>query len=535
MIQVYTNDLLVYDSRLDSHRLLGLSITTGVNKSGTASIQMPPGHPTFDRFVSYRSVVTIFRDDVLVFRGRPLDATDDLYKRRTITCEGERGFFQDGVARPYLYQDTPANIFSAVLAEYNDQVENFKQFSLGTVTVTDPNDYVRIESTKAEQTADVFNKLIERCGGYITFSTNSAGNRCVNWLDELDYKNNQTIEFGQNLTNYTCSESSAELVTRVIPYGAKDETTDAYLTIESVNDGVDYVDDAEAVALRGVIAKPVYWDDVTEPANLLRKAREYLASYRTLITSIKLTAVDLSALNKKLDAFRPGDKVRVVSKPHGVDEYFVLLDKTENLLELGSGNVTLGKEKASLVGLGVASDTKNRSELQKVERDIRAEYTVNLAAAVEETKRLLSSLIEQTSEAIKLEVSETYATNGDVTEAVSTSMTQLADSFTFLFNQLQTTVDTNDAAAREHITEQLKYIRFEDGAITLGEADNAITLVLENDMISFRKNGVQFGWWDGVDFHTGNIVVELNERAQFGNFALVPRSNGSLSLLKVGG
>lgn len=40
---------------------------------------------------------------------------------------------------------------------------------------------------------------------------------------------------------------------------------------------------------------------------------------------------------------------------------------------------------------------------------------------------------------------------------------------------------------------------------------------------------------DGVDFHTGNIVVDVNERAQFGNFAAIPRSNGSLSWLKVRG
>ena len=54
-------------------------------------------------------------------------------------------------------------------------------------------------------------------------------------------------------------------------------------------------------------------------------------------------------------------------------------------------------------------------------------------------------------------------------------------------------------------------------------------------MIQFTKNGTPIGWWDGNDFHTGNIVVEVNERAQFGNFAFLPRSDGSLMLLKVGG
>lgn len=83
-----------------------------------------------------------------------------------------------------------------------------------------------------------------------------------------------------------------------------------------------------------------------------------------------------------------------------------------------------------------------------------------------------------------------------------------------------------------------KYIRFleNDTGIVIGSGDSAITLELDNKTgIIFKKNGVQFGWWDGVDFHTGNIVVDVEERAQFGNFAYIPRSDGSLSFLKVGG
>lgn len=46
---------------------------------------------------------------------------------------------------------------------------------------------------------------------------------------------------------------------------------------------------------------------------------------------------------------------------------------------------------------------------------------------------------------------------------------------------------------------------------------------------------VAFGQWDGDDFYTGNIVVRTEEQARFGNFAYVPRSDGSLMFLKVGG
>ena len=41
------------------------------------------------------------------------------------------------------------------------------------------------------------------------------------------------------------------------------------------------------------------------------------------------------------------------------------------------------------------------------------------------------------------------------------------------------------------------------------------------------------GYWDGDNFYAGNLVIRVDERAQFGNFAAIPRSNGNLSWLKV--
>ncbi|MFX7845274.1 hypothetical protein ABTK14_23745, partial [Acinetobacter baumannii] len=79
------------------------TVTAALNKSGTASLIMPQYHPAYNKFTSYRTVVEIYRDNVLLFRGRSLYPSDDFYNRRTITCEGERGFFRDGVMRPYVY------------------------------------------------------------------------------------------------------------------------------------------------------------------------------------------------------------------------------------------------------------------------------------------------------------------------------------------------------------------------------------------------------------------------------------------------
>ena len=535
MIQIYTDGQLAYDSRLDDYSLKGLTYTHSLNKGGTAQIVMPPGHPAYDQFTSYKTVVEILRDGVLLFRGRALYPTDDFAGSRTVVCEGELCFFQDAVSRPYLYQADPASVLASVLEVYNSQVDESKRFGFGAVTVTDPNDYIRLESETAESVFDTINKLLERCGGYFLFSTAADGTRVLNWYKELGYRSSQVIEFGENLLNYSRTGANTSLITAVLPYGAVDETTGLRVTIESVNEGKDYIEDAEAVALRGFIIKAVTWDDVTSPLNLLRKAQEYLEANQYIINTLSLSALDLSYIDKTVESYKVGDKIRVISKPHGVDEDFMLTTRTEDLLNPANSGVTLGKDTSMLTVSDVMGDSKSFNALHKTAHQIRADYTVNIASAIQKTEEQLTSLIEQTSESIKLEVAQTYTTNDRLTEAVSSSMTQFADQFLFEFNTLRAVVDDHTTTAAEQFTEIYKYISFEGGNIKLGASDSAITLTLENDKILFKKNGAQFGWWDGVDFHTGNIVVEVNERAQFGNFAFVPRSNGSLSFLQVGG
>lgn len=532
MIQVYADGALVYDSRLEDYALLELKVTAGVDIAGTATITMPQHHPAYNSFTSYRTVVTIYRDGLLLFRGRALYPSDDFYNRRTITCEGERGFLRDAVIRPYLYQDGPAAIFADLIALYNAQVDEFKRFTVGTVTAVDPNNYVRMESEDAQLASEVLDKLIERVGGYIVFTTNDAGERVINWYEDLGYRSSQVIEFGENLLDFARSSSNPEMATVIVPYGAKDETTGQRLTIESVNDGLDFLQDYDAVALRGVIAAPVYWDDITLPENLLAKAQQYLASSKLMITSLQLSAVDLSYMDKAIDTFRVGDTIRVRSKPHGVDDDFQLTTRTYDLMDPAKDKVTLGKSIATLSGADAAGDARSASNLQRVEQNIKAGFTIDNAAAIEEVRQTMTSLIQQTSEEIKLEVSEQYATNDEVTRSIETSMTQLSDSFEFLFSTLTATVDENDAEARTQFETIQKYIRFEDGDIVLGEAGNELVLRIENDRISFLDDGAEVAYLSNKRLYVtdGHFLQSL----RVGAFAWVPRANGNLSLMKVG-
>lgn len=543
MIQLYADDKLVYDSRLTSRdqALLGLTAVLGMNKGGTATIIMPPEHKNYNDFISYKTVVSIYRDGVLRFRGRALYPTDDFQLRRTFTCEGERCFLRDGIMRPHTYLDTPENIFRDVVRLYNEQVESVKQFVPGTVEGIS-GEVIPFSAENAEPFSQTIDHLVERCGGQIVFTTNTDGQRTINWYADIGYRNNQRVEFGENMLSFSRTTANSDLATVIIPYGAVVEETDETtgtttsrrITIESENDGKDYVEDAEAIALRGRIAKVVVFDDITDPLKLKAAAEAELANSKNLITSLELTAVDMSLINKSLDSFRLGDIIEVHSKPHGIlGEWYQLNEQSVDFLHPQNDRIKLGKSTKSLTGADVAGDKKAESDLKRTEQRIVADYQLNVAAKLEETKQALTTLIQQTSEAIRLEVSSEYTTNGELNERITSTLTQLSDSFNFNFETLQATVNANDSEARAQFEKIEKYIRFVEGDIVLGKEGNAITLRIKNDRIKFLDDGSEVAYFSNKQLTVldGNFLNSL----RVGHFAFLPRENGNLSLVKVGG
>ena len=149
-----------------------------------------------------------------------------------------------------------------------------------------------------------------------------------------------------------------------------------------------------------------------------------------------------------------------------------------------------------------------------------------------------STSIQADCEGILMSALESYVVTdefGTYQETVESQFAQLSDEMTMKFTKTQEGIENINGDTQSKFEQMYKHFTFNENGLEITCGENAMSLVIDNDVISFRKNGEQFGWWDGINFYTGNIVVNVNERAQFGNFAFVPRSDGSLSFLKVGG
>ena len=134
------------------------------------------------------------------------------------------------------------------------------------------------------------------------------------------------------------------------------------------------------------------------------------------------------------------------------------------------------------------------------------------------------------------DVEDSLSDLGDRITEQSSEFEVMSEQISMRFETIEQGAQGSDNGLQEQFNKLYKYIKFSgETGIAIGSGDSVLTLELDNETgIVFKKNGVQFGLWDGENFHTGNIIIGVNERAQFGSFAFVPRSDGSLSFLKVG-
>lgn len=174
--------------------------------------------------------------------------------------------------------------------------------------------------------------------------------------------------------------------------------------------------------------------------------------------------------------------------------------------------------------LGIATDA--RDSVARVESELRSELEQQITSLTRDTERIIMAALESYVETEDLEAFR---------QTVQSELVVMADNISMNFTETTQRLDNVNGELQTIIDELQKHFVFSTDGLTIKAGENAMELLLDNDLIKFMKNGEQFGWWDGVNFHTGNVVVQLNERMQLGNYAFIPRSNGSLDFLKVGG
>lgn len=530
MYRVYCDGLTLYNSKLETYKIESPSVELELNKTGSFSFGIRPDHPHYGLIKKLKSIITVYQDDYLLFRGRVLEDSIGWHNEKAISCEGEMAFLLDSIQRPYDYSGTVAGYLQMLIDSHNAQVEEAKRFAVGRVTVVDANDYiVRSNIDHTDTWTELQKKLVDLLGGYIVVRHEGYINY-IDYLQDINLLSSQTITFGRNLLDLKRIRKGAKIATAVIPLGAKlkDEDgkdTDTRLTIASVNDGLDYIVDEEAQAQYGSIVKTIVFDDVTEPANLLTKGQAHLAQLVNLPETVELTAADLATVNTAFSSFHLGTQVRVTSLPHGIDQLFRVSKLSISLLKPAANKLTLGGVFLGFSGALAGVADGQGQILQVIETTAK-----NTAETLYNVEQNLQASLQVAADNIQSVVAENYYLK-DETEAlvssVSTTIEQTKNSFEIEFSSLQADIQsivTNNDAEFESLR---RYIRFVDGKILLGEVGNELELVIANDRISFQQDGAEVAYFSDRKLHVTD--GQFSHSLQLGNFAFMPRANGNLS------
>lgn len=533
MYRVYCDGFLLHHSKLENLQILNPSLELEVNKTGSFEFTIYSDHPYFGMIKKLKSIITVYQDDFLLFRGRVLDEEVGWHNEKQITCEGELAFFLDSIQRPYSFTGSVWDFLNMLITIHNAQVDAEKQFTIGNVTVTDPNDYIVRSDIDYVNTWEVIEKkLIDLLGGYIV-TRHEEGVNYLDYLEEINLLVPQTVEFGKNLLDLKRVRKGEDIATVIIPLGAKlkdesDQNTDTRLTINAVNGGVDFVQDSDAIAQFGTIVKTVIFDDVTDPENLKAKGQAHLADSVKEWETIDLTAADLATVDKDITSFHIGTQVRVTSEPHGLNQLFMVSKLTINLLDPGANKLTLGK---TITGFSEAVKGISNSQgliLRTLEKNAQT-----ASEAFYNVEQNLMSSITVESDNIKSIVAETYALK-DETEAlisdVRVEVTQTKGSYDIEFIQFRQDIEAVANGADAEFEEIRKYIRFPDGKILLGEVGNELELQISNDRISFLQDGAEVAYFSNRKLYVTD--AEILHSLKLGNFAFMPRANGNLSFKK---
>ena len=528
MYQLFCDGALLYDLRNPDYALADLQCEFEVNKTGSLSFSIAPTHPMYSAIQKMKSEIALYQDGEWLGSFRALNMEGDFQNIMTVTCEGELAFLLDSIQRPAEYHNTPvAEYFGILISNHNSDVGEDKQFTVGTVNVTDPNDSLYRYSSYESTWSTIEEKLLDRLGGYIR-TRRVDGARVIDYVTDYANVNTQVIQFGSNILDLTQAIRGEDIATVLIPLGAKNEETDERLTVEAVNDGKDYIEDADAVALFGRIVKTVEFDDVTVASNLLSKGYEQLASQQLPTVTLTLSAIDLHLVDVSIERIKVGDSIRVISEPHGLDEYMTVQKLELDLQKPESSKVTLGTTRKTL------SQTVNEGQRETLDDILGTQqYLRETISSVKVEVQDNYSEISKTAEEIKASVAENYLSKTDMETiqrdfqtTITQNSTEIRMDFTAVTNDIIDTISSNQSLLEE-------YIRFRGALIELWRVGNAFTAELSNEELAFKENGQTIAYISNQSLVITN--AEIRNKLSLGNeergwFDFIPRTTGNLSI-----
>ena len=281
----------LYDKR---YIAMNFHLKTADNDSGQLSFCILKSNPEYPYMQHLVSELIIESNGSEIWRGRYLSDNEDLGDFVSITAAGPMDYLRDTVQDSKTFENTPAkDIFTHIIAGHNARpIEARKKFIIGRITVDRSVEEFKL--SPGEKSWNALKRLINVAGGKILVRRED-GVFVVDWLKEYTHICSQKVRIGRNLLDASRSSALDSIATVLYLYGKT--VDDIETTVASVNNGQNYIVNDEAKAAFGWIEDSYRDSSVDDPQMLLERGKEELAKKLEDVTSIKITALDLSSVD----------------------------------------------------------------------------------------------------------------------------------------------------------------------------------------------------------------------------------------------
>lgn len=351
--------------------ILSPKLKKETNKADSFEFIILPNNDFYDTFEKKKTFVYLTRDGKCIFRGRVSDIKTDIFKQRTISCEGDLAFLSDSVQSPNKKNNTsnagstkkqknetvyshgggepytnnkdlikmsPEEYFRTCIDVHNGQMTNSsKKFTVGSVTVSDKSTVEYFERTGYQDTSSTISGDLLSVYGGLLRTRYENGQAYIDWLDAYTDTNDQQIRFGVNMIDLDQEPPTDETWSVLLPTGEEN------CTIASVNNGSKFLENSSAIDKYGYIVHHHAFSNVKKPDKLLEKARKYMSTHcKVFPNNLIVKAIDLQLIGESNDPLEIGDKIQVVSSPHGLNKTMACIAMELDIYNPENNSYTIG-------------------------------------------------------------------------------------------------------------------------------------------------------------------------------------------------
>ena len=330
-----------------------------------------PNNPAWDKIRPLVTLITITSiiSGALLFDGRILKPTQTMTSNGQFnikyTAESKLAYLHDSTQRHGEYNNmTVRDFLVEIIAQHNRQVEPHKRFEVGEVTVTTNTDNI-YRFLGYEKTWDAIqDKLIDRLGGHIRLREG----KYIDYLESVGELRNTPIRLRTNLKDMQKEIDPTEIITRLVPLGARLETEESSsgiseprLTIESVNNGKDYIDDQALINEFGIIEGNVTWDDVNTPFTLLLRGQQFFQAQKAARISYDVTASNLNLIDTTFEEFEVDNYYPFDNPVLAINEPVQVTGKDIDINNPQTSKLQIGDKHRTLSGYQTLANKQTKS------------------------------------------------------------------------------------------------------------------------------------------------------------------------------